>query len=595
LTTPVTTRSFNNARTGLYEDPSWRLTSEHVQKNGIRVVGEMRLDDARGTEGQILGVPDLTMRDGLKHNVIFVCDMSNCVYAFDADSYVLLWKQKVGNPIVITRAYDMYLLNARWGILSTPTINQGTGVLYCVSASSPDGTMPNVTYRLHSLSLIDGSDVAPPLSLDDAAFHAPGSPVDRLGDSPRKQRVALTLKSYSGEATVFVTCGSFLESSKTNVGIVVAINVTDTKAPKIATVWSTGGSKYTSAGIWQAGAGLSADSDGYLYGLTGNGAFDPQNGYYGNSFFKLKYIPASASPSGKASLTCAGWWSPYTDASRAGDDPTAIVPQTDAPDDMDGPAPTSNSHTIGDEDLGSGGLLAVQRNHTGYFLNILIGGGKDGILYSVDADHLGNTLPGDFAPDKIQGNWSKLLATPFAAGFDGTGFDLTPDNAVDIPSVVGSYTRHVHGQPVYYKSPDHGFMLFVQCENSPVKAAAINEDGSLTWLADGDVIPCEGMKPPGGMPGAILSLTCQSEGDNTGVLWACMPWYDDANKRVVVGRLVAYGANWIREKNGQKTLIKIWDSADFGIRYFHSKFCPLTPFNNRIFLPSYDGRILVLA
>jgi hypothetical protein len=32
-------------------------------------------------------------------------------------------------------------------------------------------------------------------------------------------------------------------------------------------------------------------------------------------------------------------------------------------------------------------------NHTGYFLNILIGGGKDGILYSVDADHLGNTLP----------------------------------------------------------------------------------------------------------------------------------------------------------------------------------------------------------
>lgn len=594
MTTPVTTRSFNNARTGCYVDPTWPLTSEHVQKYGVRVVGEMRLDDARGTEGQILGVPNLTMRDGQKHNVVFVCDMSCNVYAWDADTYRLLWKQKIGNPIAMTKQWDMWNVNPAWGILSTPTINQGTGILYCVSASSPDGTMPKVTYRLHSLSLVDGSDIAPPLSLDGATFQAPGSPVDRLGDSPRKQRVALTLKTYGSEPTIFVTCGSFLESSKTNVGIVVAINVTDQRAPKIATVWSTGGSKYTSAGIWQAGAGLSADDDGNLYGMTGNGAFDPKNGYFGNSFFKLQYIPASASPDGKASLKCVGWWSPYTDAGRAGDNPTDIVPQTDAPDDMDGPIPTSNSHTIGDEDLGSGGLLPVLRSHTGYFLNVLVGGGKDGILYPVDGDHLGNTLPEDFAPDKIQGNWRKLLATPFAAGFDGTSYDLTPDNVVDIPSMVGGFSRHVHGQPVYYKSPDHGFMGFVGCENTPIKAFSINSDGSLTWLADTDVTPCEGMPKPGGMPGSILALTCQHEGDNTGVLWSCMPLRDDANRRVVEGRLVAFGANWINETNGQKTLIKLWDSKDFGVRYFHAKFAPLTPFNGRIFLPSYDGRILVL-
>jgi hypothetical protein len=90
--TPVTTRSFGNSRSGCYVDPSWPLTSQHVQTKGIRVVAQLPLDDPRGAEGQVLGVPKLTMRDGLAHNVVFVCDMSNNVYAFDADTYRLLWK-----------------------------------------------------------------------------------------------------------------------------------------------------------------------------------------------------------------------------------------------------------------------------------------------------------------------------------------------------------------------------------------------------------------------------------------------------------------------------------------------------------------------
>jgi hypothetical protein len=593
--TPILTRSYNDARTGLYADPAWPLTSAHVQKNGIRVVGQMQLDDPRGAEGQILALPGVTRRDGLNHNVIYCADMSNNVYCFDADNYRLLWKRKVGNPITITKQWDMWEINPFWGSLATMVINQGASVIYNVSASSPDGSMAKITYRLHILSLVDGSDVAPPLVLDNASFQAPGSPVDRLGDSPRKQRVALTLRTYNDEPTVFVTCGSFLESSKTNVGIVVAINAKNPKAPQIATAWSTGGSKYTSAGIWMAGGGLSADSDGHLYGMTGNGAFSPP-GYVGNSFFKLRYVPASAAADGKASLTCVDWWSPYTDAGRAGDDPTDIVPTTDAPDDMDDDVVrTSNAHAIGDEDLGSGAPLLVLKAHTGFPHDIIIGGGKDGILYVVNAERMGKTQPQDFAPSKIQGNWGKLMSPPFGAGFDGTGFGMTPNNLVDIPSMVGGYTRHIHGQPVYYKSPDHGVMMFVQCENSPVKAIAINSDGSLTWLADGEVIPSEGMKPPGGMPGGILTLTCQKEGDNTAVLWACMPWYDNANQRVVAGRLVAYAANWIDESNGRRTLIKLWDSSNWGIEYKHSKFNCLTPFNGRLFVPSYDGRILVFA
>ena len=58
--------------------------------------------------------------------------------------------------------------------------------------------------------------------------------------------------------------------------------------------WATGGGKYPSAGIWQAGAGLSVDDGGYLHGMTGNGAFDPTNAHFGNCFFRLQYTRARA-------------------------------------------------------------------------------------------------------------------------------------------------------------------------------------------------------------------------------------------------------------------------------------------------------------
>jgi hypothetical protein len=132
-------------------------------------------------------------------------------------------------------------------------------------------------------------------------------------------------------------------------------------------------------------------------------------------------------------------------------------------------------------------------------------------------------------------------------------------------------------------------MLFVQGENGTVQAVGLAADFSLTWIAAGQEVASQGMPPPGGM----LAVTCQAEGDNTAVLWALMPWYGNANATVTAGRLVAYGANWVNEAG--PNLIKLWDSADWGINYMHAKFNILTPFNNRLFVPSYDGRILVMG
>jgi hypothetical protein len=597
MTTNVLTRSFGDSRTGCFIDPSWTLTSEHVQKAGVRLLGQLKLDDPRGAEGQVLAVADLTMSDGKAHNVVFVCDMSNNVYAFDADSYALLWKQNVGRPITITKQWDMWMINPFWGILSTPVINLATRTLYCVSTSSVDGTMGNAVYRLHSLHLADGSNQAPPLVLDGATYQPPGNaPLQTLGAVARKQRPALTLVSAGSHNTLFIPFGSFLESASTNLGWVLAVDVTNPVHPAIAATWTTGSGQYPGAGIWQAGQGLSVDENQNLHGMTGNGGFDPPTGDFGNCFFRLSYTPASnAAP---AKLQCVDWWSPYSDAGRAGDDPTLATPSSNPPDDMD-PAPTnavnntSNAHIVGDEDLGSGGALPLPRSLTGFAKDVVVGGGKDGIFYVLDSANLGQTQRADFAPAKIAGNWARLLSPPWAAAYDGIGLDLAPGQLDTLPSAFGGYTRHIHGTPVGYKSPDHGIMLFVQGENGTVQAVGLNADFSMTWIAAGQEVASQGMPPPGGMPGGMLVLTCQAEGDNTAVLWALMPWYGNANSTVTAGRMVAYGANWVNEAG--PNLIKLWDSADWGIDYMHAKFNVLTPFNNHLFVPSYDGRILVMG
>ena len=79
MTTNVVIRSFG--RSGCFVDPSWTLTSEHVRRVGVRMLGELKLDDPRGAEDQVLAMANLIMHDQQEHDVVFVCDMSNSVYA----------------------------------------------------------------------------------------------------------------------------------------------------------------------------------------------------------------------------------------------------------------------------------------------------------------------------------------------------------------------------------------------------------------------------------------------------------------------------------------------------------------------------------
>jgi hypothetical protein len=580
------TRSFDSYRTSANLQET-ALTPELVRSRGIRLLTEIRLPgDARGTEGQPLVVPNLAMRDGIRHDVLFTATMGNDVQAIDAVTGGMLWSQHIAVPVKSTRAMDMYEIADHWGILSTPVIDLQAGTVYVVAMSSPSGLYRDTFFHLHALDILDGSAQRLPLDLNQAAYHPSLHRASTLGSVPRKQRPGLLFDRRGGVCTVFVATGSFDEAADTNQGWLIACDVGGAQM-SIAACWTASVPPYSGAGIWMAGAAPAMDDAGYIYLMTGNGAFDGVENF-GESFVKLRYTPRTqVSP---ANLKLVDWFTPFTDTGRVGGDPTlasiSLLPRGGTDTKGGG---TSNMDDPNDQDLNSGGPLYLPRSLTGYNKNVLMGAGKDGIVYVMDADKMGRTQLASFAPDRIQKEvYGALLSPPYGLTYDPRPMDIAPVELSTLSTTSGGYTHHLHGSLTAYVSSDHGLLVFAGGENGPVRAFKLNADFTLTYMGCGADIASAGMAPPGGMPGTMMSLS--ANGTKSGILWCTQP-IGDANKAVVPGRLIAYAANWF--VNG--ALVKLWSSEDWGITFAFCKFNPPVCVNGRVFVPTYDARILVFG
>src|SRR5690242_12173197 len=119
----VTTRSYDNARSGTTTDET-ALSPDAVGTRGIRRLFSLNIPgDRRGIEGQPLIVPGVTMADGSTHDVVYLADMANQVWAFDAGDGAMLWKQVLGTPVNGSQSIDLYQINDHWGVLGTPVID----------------------------------------------------------------------------------------------------------------------------------------------------------------------------------------------------------------------------------------------------------------------------------------------------------------------------------------------------------------------------------------------------------------------------------------------------------------------------------------
>ena len=442
--------------------------------------------------------------------------------------------------------------------------------MYACAWISPDGSPAQAQHWLHAVSIVDGQAVRPPLDLEGALWDpGHGLPVQRFASAARKQRASLLLVS----GVVLIAFGSVREASRDNRGWIIAC---DTNAWRISAAWAGFG-----AGIWQAGSGLVADHEGFIYCMTGNGTFDAVTDW-AESFLKLRYTPPSGGQAG--SIVVVDWWTPWTDDGRSGLDRSG--------DELDIPNPTNLrvytiDHNAGwdDMDLGSGGPVLLQD------LGLIVGAGKDGILFVVKIDQMGKTASSDL--NHPAGNYAKLAAPPvWFTYFPGFGVNPMPDDISTLNRLFLQCTHHQHAAPIYWRSSEHGPMLFCWGENGNLRAWTIGANGVATYLAcRAEVASAQSLVPPGGMPGGMMCLSANGSTPNTAVLWAWMPYFD-ANTVVSPGRLLAYDATAFGSfGDGSGQLRILWDRQDWNLGFSFCKFTPPVVANGKLYVPTYDARV----
>src|SRR5581483_2562704 len=240
---------------------------------------------------------------GAMYNVVFVETENDSVYAFDADGHVSspLWSVNFTDPsagITPIPGRDMGggVIHTV-GITGTPVIDGTTGTLYVVAATKENG---NYFYRLHALDIVTGEERAgsPIVIQASVAGTGVGNVNGRIAFLPVHQLQRSGLLLLNG--IIYIAFGSYNDVLPYH-GWVFGYNASTLQQ---VAVWNSTPNG-EGAGIWMAGTSLSADSEGNIYAITGNGTFDASTGGsdYGDSFVKL-------TPTGN-SLTATDYFTPY--------------------------------------------------------------------------------------------------------------------------------------------------------------------------------------------------------------------------------------------------------------------------------------------
>jgi len=293
------------------------------------------------------------------HNIIYVADEHDTLYAFDADGRqkAPLWRDSFIDPangITSVPSQDVNVdcpgVGTEFGISSTPVIDPARGRIF-VATRTKDTTTSPATYHqyLHALDVTTGAELS-------------GSPVEIQASMPgigegssggtmafdplhENNRPGLLL---SGGA-IYIGYSSVCDLHPYH-GWVIGYDE-QTLAQKSFFNTTPNGA---SGGIWQSAAGLTGDSSGNIYFSTSNGMFNVNEGgtEYGESVVKVSTTGGT--------LTGADYFTPF--------DTTAL--------------------TEVDADLSSFGTIALPDQPTSP-QHLLLAGGKQGVVYLLNRDAMG--------------------------------------------------------------------------------------------------------------------------------------------------------------------------------------------------------------
>ncbi len=300
--------------------------------------------------------------------MVYVATENDSVYAFDATSGTLLWHDGPSSLIpgespVLATDVNCPQIEPTLGITSTPVIDPTTNTMYVVAMSKSvvNGT---TTYyqRIHALDLGTGADKVAPHAIDQS-ISVPGVGAGGNGTSVfvRPQDVRGTRRADAEQRGDLHRLGVALRRSRPTPGGSSASARATWAWRSVANVDPNGTpaatERHRDVGrvVLEQRRRVRGRRGGNLYNISGNGPFDPTQGDYGDAYVKLATTGGT--------LTIADYFAP------------------------------SNQQYLSDNDidLGSSGvvLLPDMTDASGAVRHLMIGSGKDGNIYLLDRDNLG--------------------------------------------------------------------------------------------------------------------------------------------------------------------------------------------------------------
>jgi hypothetical protein len=375
----VFTQHNDVARTGENLDETL-LTIEKVNPSKFGKVFSYPVDGQ--IYAQPLYVPNVSIPNQGVHNVIYVATENDSLYAFDADDLTpnILWHLSFIDPpkgittvncIATGMSCNVYPIV---GITSTPVIDPSSSTIYLVVRTQENNSS---VQRLHALDITTGVEkFGGPVEITAVvAGTGSGTSNGKITFDPLHdiQRTALLLLN----GTIYIGWAGEAH------GWAMAYNA-HTLA-QVAVVCTTPNGSL--GGVWQAGGGMAADSQGSIYFATGDGTFDASTGGidYGDTLLKMD-----------ANLKVLDYFTPMDQACRI-------------PNDLD---------------LASGGPLILPPQ-SGPFADEIIQSGKGGSpcdlfgstyavpIYLVNRDNMGKYNPaGDQDIETVEGTIHGYWSSP---------------------------------------------------------------------------------------------------------------------------------------------------------------------------------------
>jgi hypothetical protein len=562
----VWTVGVNNTRQG-WNKFETVLTTANVPK--LKKIREFNVDEK-------IDVSPLVVRDKL-----YVFTMTNTAYIFDVNTGAELARRQLAAPFDPAdianpqdRGMDLHNMYRNWGVTATPVIDLATNTIYATTFGKPNAGSSNLE-RNNMLWILDAhtlADKKPAVLIAGNADNGGEAIANGFTIPYQKMRAGLgLLTDVGGNKAVVVSFSINGEHPQgPGHGFVAAYDVRGLDRQvgftPTAAIWNVtpGGG---AGGVWMSGSGPAIDgSDIYL--ATGNG-MDPAKAKnenrpasFAECFVKLRYTPGTANiDNGKPKLAVVDYWGAFSDFGRADED----------------------------QDLGSAGVFLVPDRGN------LVGGGKDGILFNLNKDNLGQTT------------WAPHFNLPFVAtylpnppnGTAGLPTTTVPDPnwpIVNLDRNIFTHTPtgktyHIHGTPVYMERATSG-IVYIWGENEHLKAYNFNfaTKRITSFRGEGTQIASGNEPPPGGMPGGRLVVSSNGTAPRTGVVWGTYPVQGNANSTVVDGALVAYDATTV--VNGKMKQLFHSDANPANSMGKFAKYSTPVVANGKVYVGTFSNKVV---